>query len=181
MAFTSNSAIATTASCSNPTIFDGIETAQPQGKQATDGELLPSVDFRKGNCVVARTRRSGFTVASLLLLTAVVAIYAAAIMSARTMDPAPEAEQMAVCGVLGFFFGTVAGFFLGLFFGNRNRDVLQGAVEGAVFGPGTVVLLAIPESLPVVLVGGVVLVGFAVIVRLLTPGEDQEPKGDDLP
>lgn len=117
-------------------------------------------------------RRAGFTVASLLLLTAIVAVYAAAIMSAREMDPAPEPEQLAALALAGFFFGTVTGFFLGLFFGSTNRDMIFGAVEGAVFGPPTVVLLAVPDSLPVVLVGGVVLVGFAVIVRLFTPKTD---------
>lgn len=126
-----------------------------------------------------KSRRAGFTVASLLLLTAVVAIYAAAIMSARNMDPAPDVEEMVGCAVLGFLFGTVAGFFLGLFFGNRNRDMVLGVVEGAVFGPPTVVLLVIPESLPVVLVGGVILVGFAVVVRFMTPSKDLGDKTDE--
>lgn len=114
-------------------------------------------------------RRAGFTVASLLLLTAIVAVFAAAVMSARDMDPAPDPEELAACALAGFFFGTVTGFFLGLFFGRRNRDMIFGVVEGAVFGPPTFVLLAVPDSLPVVLVGGVVLVGFAVVVRLFTP------------
>ena len=115
------------------------------------------------------SRRAGFTVASLLLLTAIVAIYAAAIMSSRDMDPAPDPEALAGLAISGFLFGTISGFFFGLFFGDRNRDMLVGGVEGAVFGPPTLVLLAVPDSLPVVLVGGVVLVGFAVVIRLLTP------------
>lgn len=118
------------------------------------------------------TRRAGFTVASLLLLTAVVAVYAAAIMSAQNMDRTPELAELGGFALVGFFFGTLTGFFLGLFFGSQNRDVALGIAEGAVFGPPTFLLLAIPESLPVVLVGGVVLVGFALVVRLLTPRPD---------
>ncbi len=124
------------------------------------------------------SRRAGFTVASLLLLTAVVAIYAAAIMSARNMDPAPEVAELAAFALVGFFFGTLSGFFLGLFFGSRKRDIALGVAEGAMFGPPTCVLLAIPDSLPVVLVGGVVLVGFALVIRLLTPKPDASQDAD---
>lgn len=126
-----------------------------------------------------RSRRAGFTVASLLLLTAIVAVYAAAIMSARDMEPAPAPEELAFFGFVGFFFGTLTGFFLGMLFGNRNRDMILGAMEGAVFGPPTIVLLAVPDALPVVLVGGVVLVGFAVVVRLLTPSANPHHDSDD--
>ncbi|NLS94854.1 MAG: hypothetical protein GXX96_22090 [Planctomycetaceae bacterium] len=125
-----------------------------------------------------RSRRAGFTVASLLLLTAVVAIFAAAIMSARDMEPAPEWEALFFLALAGLVFGTVTGFFLGTFFGTQNRDMLLGIAEGALFGPPTLVLLAIPNSLPVVLVGGVVLVGFAVAVRYLKPRRAREDSGD---
>lgn len=125
-----------------------------------------------------RSRRVGFTVASLLLLTAVVAIFAAAIMSARDMQPAPEWSDLAFFALAGLVFGPVAGFFLGMVFGSQNRDVLLGVAEGALFGPPTLVLLAIPNSLPVVLVGGVVLVGFAVAVRYLTPRHATEDSAD---
>ena len=128
-----------------------------------------------------RSRRAGFTVASLLLLTAIVAVYAAAIMSARDMEPAPDPSELAFCAILGLFFGTVTGFLLGMFFGSRSRDMLFGVVEGAVFGPPTVVLLAVPDGVPVVLVGGVVLVGFAVVVRLLTPSTEPRQGSDDAP
>ncbi len=128
-----------------------------------------------------RLRRTGFTVASLLLLTAVVAVYAAAIMSARNMDPQPRAEQGVLLAVLGLFFGTITGLFLGMFFGTRNRDIVLGVLEGAAFGPPTVFVLAIPDSFPVVLVGGVVLVGFAVTVRFLSPRKDPRHEKDDAP
>lgn len=126
-------------------------------------------------------KRSGFTVASLMLLTAVVAIYAAAIMSARNMDPAPDPEELVAFGVLGFAFGTIACFFLALFLGKRKRDIALAIAEGAVFGPPTIILLAVPESLPVVLVGGVVLVGFALMVRFLTPKPTGGEETDELP
>ncbi len=125
------------------------------------------------------SRRAGFAVASLLLLTAVVAIYAAAIMSARNTDPAPEWAALGAFALVGLVFGLIGGFFLGLFFGTQNRDMALGVVEGAVFGPPTFLLLAIPDSLPVVLVGGVVLVGFAMVVRYLSPRRDACPDGDD--
>jgi hypothetical protein len=128
---------------------------------------------------VRTSRRAGFAVASLLLLTAVVAVYAAAIMSARNMDPAPDWAALGAFAVVGLAFGLVSGFFLGLFFGTQNRDMALGVAEGAVFGPPTVLLLAIPDSLPVVLVGGVVLVGFAVVVRYLSPRRDADQEGEE--
>jgi len=128
---------------------------------------------------VTTSRRAGFTVASLLLLTAIVAVYAAAIMTARDMEPAPDPNELAFLAVIGFFSGSLCGFFLGLFFGSRNRDMVAGTVEGAIFGPPTLVLLAVPDALPVVLVGGVVLVGFAVLVRFLAPGNAPPHDADD--
>jgi hypothetical protein len=107
-----------------------------------------------------------------LLLTAVVAVFAAAIMSARTMEPQPDIEAVVGFAVFGFVFGVTAGCFLGMYHGTRKRDIAIGVLEGALFGPPTFALMAIPNSLPVVLVGGVVLVGFALLIRLFSPGSD---------
>ncbi len=115
-----------------------------------------------------RSRRAGFTVASLLLLTAVVATYAGAIMSLRNMDPPPEIETLVAYGVIGFFFGAISLSLVAVISGGKNRQMIAGALEGAFFGPPTALLLAIPESVPVLFVGAVILVGFAFAVRTLS-------------
>ena len=119
-----------------------------------------------------RPRRAGFTVASLLLLTAVVATYAAAIMSVRNMDPIPEVETLAIFGGIGLFCGTISLSLVAVVSGGKGWQMFAGALEGAVFGPPTALLLAIPESVPVLLVGAVVLVGFAFAVRTLSSSRD---------
>ena len=42
--------------------------------------------------------------------------------------------------------------------------MVLGAVEGAIFGPPTLVLMAVPDALPVVLVGGVDIRGIDAVV-----------------
>ncbi len=67
-----------------------------------------------------KPRRTGTSVASILLLTAVVAIYAAGISSIRTMDEPPPAEVVAILLIVGLLFGTICGAFLGAIGGKRN-------------------------------------------------------------
>lgn len=116
-----------------------------------------------------KSGRTGIALASILLLTAVVAIYAAGIVSLRTMENPPPVEAVLFMLIVGLFFGTFAGAVMGAFTGTRKRDVAIGGVAGAVFGPPSVLLLALPDALPVVLVGGVVLVAFAFAVRFFSP------------
>jgi hypothetical protein len=124
------------------------------------------------NTTLNYPRRSGFAVSSLLLLTAVVAVYAAAVMSVQSMDPRPETEAIVGLAILGLVLGPGIGLFIALAQSTRRRDLAIGIVVGGLFGPPTVTILAIPDSLPVIMVGGVVLVGFALAIRLLNPPRD---------
>lgn len=125
-----------------------------------------------------KPRRAGTSVASILLLTAVVAIYAAGIVSIRTMDDPPPGESVGVLLVVGLLFGTVCGAVLEALGGKKRLDLAVGAVSGAFFGPPSVLLLALPNALPMVLVGGVVLVAFACAARFFSPRDRPAPPGD---
>jgi hypothetical protein len=125
-----------------------------------------------------KPRRTGTSVASILLLTAVVAIYAAGISSIRTMDEPPPAEVVAILLIVGLLFGTICGAFLGAIGGKKKRDIAIGALSGAFFGPPSILLLALPDALPVILVGGVILVAFAFAVRFFSPKDRAGPTGD---
>ena len=125
-----------------------------------------------------KPRRTGTSVASILLLTAVVAIYAAGISSIRTMDEPPPAEAVGFLLIVGLLFGTICGAFLGAFGGKKKLDIAIGTLSGAFFGPPSILLLALPDALPVILVGGVVLVAFAFAVRFFSPKDRAGPIGD---
>jgi len=119
-------------------------------------------------------RHDGFTIASLLLLTAIVAIYAAGLMTIRRMDSTPDPLFFAVLAGVGLGVGVILGWALSVTHGARRRDVVIGTATGAVFGPPSAVLLAVPDSLPIVLVGSVVLIAFAIAVRMLSPNQIEE-------
>lgn len=125
-----------------------------------------------------KPRCAGISLASILLLTAVVAIYAAGIVSIRTMEQPPPVEAVLFMLIVGLLFGTFSGGVVGAFSGTRKLDIALGALAGALFGPPSVLLLALPDALPVILVGGVVLVAFAFAVRFFSPKDRGEAARD---
>ena len=113
-------------------------------------------------------RRSGFSIASLLLLMVVVAIFAAGIDTAFSRSPRVEEALLAVAAVGGAFVGIVVGVFVGL---NQKRPamgVVTGVFTGAIAGAGSGLLLAAPNFLPMVVVGALVMILFATVVRVFS-------------
>lgn len=107
--------------------------------------------------------RVGYSVASLLLLTAVAAIFLAAVR-AQLLDKGPPwdaAEPVAVIGLIGTFIAVMIGADLGE---QRGRGGL-GILAGLVFGCLSTFLLEVRDQYLVVAIGAPILVAFAAVVR----------------
>ena len=112
-----------------------------------------------------RAPRRGFSLASLLLLTAVVAILAAAAGSAAVRADADRVEGLVIGAVLGMIVGTCVGVAVGWSVFGRLRDAALGLVIGAPFGAIAGVLIASPQGLPTVIGGSLLLVVVGLVFR----------------
>lgn len=114
----------------------------------------------------ANPHRKGYSLASLLLLTAVVAVFLAATCTAW-LDPPPDMDPdlIAGCGVGGL----VVGLCVGLGIGANQLRPLPGAglgmLAGMLAGVASGVLLAAPNKMLPVAVGSLVIVLFGLAVR----------------
>ena len=112
-----------------------------------------------------RAPRRGFSLASLLLLTAVAAILAAAAGSAAVRAKPDQVDGLVFGAVLGMIVGTGVGVVVGWSLLGRLRDAALGLVIGAPFGAITGVLIASPQGLPTVVGGSLLLVVVGLVFR----------------
>lgn len=116
-----------------------------------------------------RTRRRGFSLASILLLTVLVAVFFAAVATGMMGRDRPNKDLLAGCAVGGSVLGSVVGTAIGLNRDRRIRGLVLGLLAGAISGAMAGVLLAIPQSLPATIVGALVLLVFSGVVRYFSP------------
>ena len=121
--------------------------------------------------------RKGFSLASLLLLTAVVAVFLAAICTIWLQPdrgrPQPDVpagprlnEALAVgCGIGGLIAGAVVGLVIGVNQARPLRGAFLGTCVGMIAGAASGVLLAVPDKTLPIAVGSLVIVLFAAVVR----------------
>jgi hypothetical protein len=113
--------------------------------------------------------RRGFSLASILLLTAVIAVLLAALRSAGVASVAHDLEWLAPVVV---WFGLATGGLLGVGVGAAQQRRLLGIPIGLVCGliGGAVAgrLLVLPGTLAVLVIGSVLIVVFAAVVRFLS-------------
>ncbi len=117
--------------------------------------------------------RFRFSMASVLLVTAFVAIILAGLRTAATLGGASE-EWIAVAGVSGLVVGAIVGVALGVAQPHRLRHVLLGGFLGAISGAAGGAMVAMPRCLPVVVLGAPLLVGFAALVKRLSKPAESE-------
>jgi len=109
--------------------------------------------------------RTGFSLASILLLTAVVAVFLAAVCPVW-INPHKVHEGPLIAGVIvGSVIGTVIGVVIGLKQARGVGGIILGLLCGMVSGAAGGVLLAVPDKLPAMAIGSVVLILFGVAVR----------------
>ena len=110
-------------------------------------------------------RRAGFSLASILLLTAVAAIFLGATRTLVVDQPNVDEDLLGLRGAAGVIVGLFVGLAVGLTQPRPFRACLLTAPIGTIAGAGAAVLLALPANLPVVAVGSLVLVVFGLVVR----------------
>ncbi|NUQ61290.1 MAG: hypothetical protein HUU20_02310 [Pirellulales bacterium] len=113
--------------------------------------------------------------ASVLLVTALVAIVLAAVRTAATAS-GPSKEWIAFAGSMGLVFGALAGAEIGAAQPRWIRGAMLGLVVGMLSGAVGGVMVAMPQCLLVVLIGAPLLVAFAAAVKHLSapPSQTQE-------
>ena len=110
--------------------------------------------------------RAGFSLASILLLTAVIAVLLAALATALTGPGPMDRELVAVASVAGLALGGPIGAWVAFQQTGRIRGMLLGLLVGMVAGGVSGALLVLPKGLPALAVGSVVIVLFSAVVRL---------------
>jgi hypothetical protein len=122
-------------------------------------------------------RRRGFSLASLLLLTAVVAVFLAAICTLRLHQDAEASQPQGYAGpnpyealaVVAGMGGMLVGLFVGLVIGAGQLrplwGICLGVFVGMITGTASGVLLAAPGKMLPILVGSLLIVLFGAVVR----------------
>ena len=111
---------------------------------------------------------AGFSLASLLLLTAVIAVLAAAARQAVTGEGRTAADWLVGGAVAGAWGGLFVGLVLGLLQERKLRATLVCIPSGIAFGAVAGLLAVSPNHLLAAAVGSVVLVLFAIAIRYLS-------------
>lgn len=119
-------------------------------------------------------RRAGFSLASIMLLTAVVAVFLAAVPSIAVRHGRINLEALGWLAIVGGAIGLAVGAAIGLGQLHRARGILLGLASGAIFGAATMVLLVAPYNLALAAVGSLVIVLFAAVVRICSA---KRPRG----
>jgi len=114
--------------------------------------------------------RNRFSLASLLLLTAVVAVYFAAIGSARDAWDRfdTHTELVATCIIVGGIVGLAIGSFIGWHQIGRVYGVVIGVGAGIAAGIAGGVLMAMPDTFWTIAAGCAVLLLLAGAIRFLS-------------
>ena len=118
-------------------------------------------------------RRSGFSLASLFVLIAVAAIFAAAIRMAVVPGRLDNGLAAAMIAVVGPLIGLSVGVAIGASRRESARGMVLSTTTGLVSGILAGILMVVPESIWAVVVGSAMIVLFALVVRQFsrrTPG-----------
>lgn len=107
----------------------------------------------------------GFSVASILLLTAAVAIFLAALRTVAVEPSAIPGDQLGLRAISGILIGTFVGLGMGLTRPRRRWGIPLGLLTGWFVGGAAGSLFADPRNLPLAVIGSLVLIVLGVVVR----------------
>jgi hypothetical protein len=110
--------------------------------------------------------QQGYSVAAILLLTTVLAVCVAGVSTVWLSPPHVDEDLLDSCMLGGLVVGAIVGLLVGLTRPQPLLAVLVGLPTGMFAGAASGALLAVRDSLPAMLVGSLLIVLFAVIVRL---------------
>lgn len=115
---------------------------------------------------------SGFSLAGALFATAVVAVFLASIRLGLMAESTLAANRLIAVAALGLIVGAMLGVIAGLRQIGGWRGAIAGMVAGTLFGPPGALLLVLPAAIPGVVVGSVLLVALAALMRRLSSPQE---------
>lgn len=115
---------------------------------------------------------SGFSLAGALFATAVVAVFLASIRLGLMADSTLATSRLIAVAALGLIVGAMLGVIAGLRQIGGWRGAIAGMVAGTLFGPPGALLLVLPAAIPGVVVGSVLLVALAALMRRLSSPQE---------
>jgi hypothetical protein len=149
--------------------MENCSNTVPPGREAGDAARPEPATAPSAPPAADRAPRPlGFSLASIFLLTALVAVMAAAMRSAATHPKVFDEGPAAFGTVAGLFVGLVAGAVAGLRSRRRVAGVLAGVPLGMMVGAVCGVVSFSPPAFHVLIVGAVLLPLVAVAIRLLS-------------
>lgn len=130
-------------------------------------------------------QRHGYSLATILLFTTVVAIVAAAISTGIKNRQDVNEDAFGMVAPVGAVLGVVVGTCIAYGRTRKIRWALLGVVIGYVAGCVAGVLAAMPPAAPAVLLGAVIVIVYSTVVHALSArrasGRPKPPVDDDAP
>lgn len=120
--------------------------------------------------------RAAWSLASLMLLMTLAAIVTAALRAGAIQGDGRngEAELLTVAGVVGWVIGSIIGVAVGIARHGSIGGAFLGLLAGMGFGTVGALLCALPASMPVLLVGSIILIAGALTMRYFSRARDEE-------
>lgn len=116
---------------------------------------------------------SGFSLAGALFATAVVAVFLASIRLGLMVESTPATSRLIAIAAVGLVVGALLGAIAGVRQIGGWRGVIAGIVAGTLFGPPGALLLVLPAAIPGVVVGSMLLVVLAAVMRRLSSPREE--------
>ena len=121
-------------------------------------------------------KETGFSLASIFFLTAVVAIFASGVRMATSGPNRIEPETLGAAVFFGVIVGALVGGFVASRIERSKTSQTLAVFAGAAFGPPSMILTVSGDALPVIVMGSGVLFIFVWVVRRLSSRpSDEEP------
>ena len=121
-------------------------------------------------------KETGFSLASIFFLTAVVAIFASGVRMAASGPNRVEPETLGAAAFFGVIVGVLVGGFVASRVERSKAAKTLAVFAGAAFGPPSMILTVTGDAMPVIVMGSAVLFIFVWVVRRLSSRpSDEEP------
>lgn len=113
-------------------------------------------------------KQTGFSLASIFFLTAVVAIFASGVRMAASGPNPIDPETLAELAFSGLIVGVLVGGFVASRIERSSAAKTLAVFAGAAFGPPSMILTVTGHALPVIVMGSALLFIFVWVVRRLS-------------
>ena len=131
-------------------------------------------EFGQDQARLHTVRETGFSLASIFFLTAVVAVFASGVRMASLGPGRIDPETLGGLAFCGVIVGVLVGGTVASRTARSTTSKALAVLAGASFGPPSMILAVTGNALPVILMGSAVLFVFVWVVRRLSSHESGE-------